>query len=166
MKTQNSSVFNKETLALIGFIAVCLGVSAVGGAVTSSSVEGWYHTINKPAFNPPNWIFAPVWLTLFIFMAIAGWRVWKSPFSSARKAGLGLFGLQLVLNLTWSILFFGFLRIDLALIDIALLLVVIVATMIVFWKVDRYAGILFVPYVLWVAFATFLNLSIWVLNSS
>lgn len=154
----------RELLGLAVFIAVCLGVSGVGGAITATSVGTWYQTLDKPSFNPPDWIFAPVWITLYFMMAIAAWRVWRGRKTTARRTGLTLFTVQLGLNLAWSYLFFGIQRIDLALIEITALLIVIGANTYAFWQGDKLAGALFVPYLLWVTFATVLNAALWSLN--
>lgn len=155
---------SRDVLALVVFLALCFAVSAIGGAITATSVDAWYQTLRKPSFNPPDWVFAPVWTALYIAMAVAGWRVWRRPRAEPRQAALTLFGVQLALNLAWSFLFFGYQRIGLALIDIALLLLAIVATAVVFWRIDRPAGALFVPYALWVAYAAVLNAALWRLN--
>jgi len=158
------STRKRDTIGFAVFLALCLAVSAIGGAATASSVGTWYQTLAKPAFNPPNWIFAPVWTALYFMMAVAGWRVWRR--DGLRRAGwaLSLFALQLVLNLAWSILFFGMRSIGGALIEIVVLLLAILATTAVFWQRDRLAGMLFVPYAGWVAFATVLNAALWRLN--
>jgi benzodiazapine receptor len=153
-----------DVLGLVAFLVLCLAVSGIGAAVTATSVGTWYQVLHKPAFNPPDWIFAPVWTTLYILMAIAGWRVWRrAGFETGRKA-LTVFVAQLALNLAWSFIFFGQQRIGLALIEIVILLLAIIATAVLFWRIDRWAGVLFLPYVLWVAFATVLNASLWWLN--
>jgi benzodiazapine receptor len=154
----------QEALGLVVFLVICLAVSALGGLLTASSVDGWYTTLNKPTFNPPNWVFAPVWTTLYVLMAIAGWRVWRSAGPAVRRWPLVVFGVQLALNLLWSLLFFGLQQIGLALLDISLLLLAISVNTVLFWRVDRLAGWFFVPYVLWVGFALVLNLSLWLLN--
>lgn len=154
----------QEFAGLAGFVLLCLAVSALGGLATSSSVGTWYQTLAKPSFNPPDWVFAPVWTTLYIFMAIAGWRVWRTPDSRVRTLALRAFFVQLVLNFVWSVLFFGLQAIGLALVEIIALLVAIVVTTVLFWRIDRPAGILFLPYIMWVAFASLLNSALWVLN--
>ena len=154
----------QDVLGLVAFLSACLVVSGIGGLVTATSVGGWYTTLDKPAFNPPNWVFAPVCTFLFLLMAIAAWRVWRSPRTVVRRRALGLFSLQLVLNLLWSVLFFGFQQIGLALFDLLLLLSAIAYSAVLFWRIERLAGWLFVPYLLWVAFAGALNLSLWLLN--
>ena len=154
----------QELVGLAGFVLLCLAVSALGGLATSSSVGTWYQTLAKPSFNPPDWVFAPVWTTLYIFMAISGWRVWRTPNSQLRTHALRVFYVQLVLNLLWSFLFFGMQEIGLALVEIIALLGAIVVTTVLFWRIDRPAGMLFLPYSMWVAFASLLNSALWVLN--
>ena len=162
--TNNPSQQRRTIFMLAGFMAVCLTVSAIGGAITSTSVGGWYQTLQKPTFNPPDWIFAPVWTTLYVFMAFAAWRVWRYPASPKRQSALTVFALQLALNLLWTTLFFGFQRIDLATIEIAVLLLCIIANTVLFWRIDIFAGALFVPYVIWVGYAAVLNGSLLLLN--
>jgi len=154
----------REAFGLVGFLALCLGVSAIGGAITSTSVGTWYHTLQKPPFNPPDWVFAPVWTLLYILMAIAGWIVWKSPTTKARRTALTVFAAQLGLNLIWSVLFFGLQRIDLALIEITILLGAIGINALLFWRIEPIAGALFVPYFIWVGYATALNGALLQLN--
>ncbi len=154
----------RDIVGLIVLIAVCLGVSAAGGAVTANSVGTWYQTLQKPPFNPPDWVFAPVWTTLYVLMAIAAWRVWRLHGLTAARQALLLFAVQLALNFSWSVLFFGLRLIGPALVEIGLLLIAIVATAIAFWRLDRLAGWLLAPYAAWVAFATLLNAALWRLN--
>ena len=151
----------RQGLVLLGFITLCLAAGALGAAVTAPAIPTWYAALAKPSFNPPNWIFAPVWTTLYVLMAIAAWLVWRR--GNARTP-LVLFALQLVLNSAWSLLFFGLHRVDLALIDIALLLAAIVATALSFRPRSAVAALLLVPYLAWVSFATVLNFAIWRLN--
>jgi tryptophan-rich sensory protein len=160
----SNSTRRRDTLGFSVFLALCLAVSAIGGAVTATSVGTWYRTLAKPPFNPPDWIFAPVWTVLFFMMAVAAWRVWRRDGLRPARWALALFGLQLVLNLAWSILFFGLRSIGVALVEIVVLLLAILATMLVFWRRDRVAGMLFVPYAGWVGFATALNAALWQLN--
>ena len=154
----------RDVLALVVFLALCLGVSGLGGAITATSVGTWYQTLEKPPFNPPDWVFAPVWTTLYVLMAIAAWRVWRRRGAEGRRTALSVFALQLGLNLAWSFLFFGLRRIDLALLEVTVLLAAIATTAVLFWRIDRWAGALFVPYLLWVAYATALNASLLLLN--
>lgn len=154
----------RDIFALGGFAIVCFAVSGIGGAVTAGSVDTWYPTLNKPAFTPPDWLFAPVWLALYAAMAFAGWRVWRKVGFTGGRLALSLFAVQLALNGTWSILFFGAHEIGAAFMDIVLLCFVILAASVVFWRIDRLAGLLFVPYLLWVGYAAVLNGAIWLLN--
>ncbi len=154
----------RDYLALAGFIALCASVSAAGGVVTATSVGGWYQTLAKPPFNPPDWLFGPVWTVLYLFIAIAGWRLWRSALGPARRTALTIYFVQLVVNLAWSFLFFGAWMIGAAFVDIAVLVLLIGACIVLFWRVDRWAALLFIPYGLWVAFASILNCSLWLLN--
>lgn len=149
---------------LLGLLVLCFGVAILAGAVTSRSVDVWYPTLAKPGFTPPDWLFGPVWSVLYTLMAIAAWLVWRRAGLQGGGFAFLLFGLQLALNLEWTILFFGQHAIGWALADMAVLLFLIVATMISFWRIDRIAGLLFLPYVLWVGYAMLLNAAIWYLN--
>ena len=152
-------------LGLAGFLVTCLGVSWIAAWATSTSVGSWYPTLAKPDFTPPDEVFGPVWVPLYIMMALAGWRVWrKAGFSGAGRTALVLFAVQLAFNLIWSVLFFGLQRIDAALIDIGLLWLAIAATIVAFWRVDGFAAVLLLPYLAWVSFAALLNYEIWRLN--
>jgi len=154
----------RDTLAFAAFLALCLAVSALGAAATATSVGTWYRTLVKPPFNPPDWIFAPVWSALYFMMAIAAWRVWRRGGLRQARSALTLFVMQLALNLAWSIVFFGMRAIGAALVEITVLLLAILATTLVFWRRDRVAGLLLVPYAAWVAFAAVLNAALWRLN--
>ena len=154
----------RDIAGLAVFLALCLAVSAIGGAVTATSVGGWYQALHKPSFNPPDWIFAPVWTALYLMMAVAGWLVWRGHGLRGARTAMTLFGAQLALNLGWSILFFGFRSIGAALVEVVILLLAILATTAAFWRRDRLAGMLFVPYAAWVAYATLLNAALWRLN--
>lgn len=140
----------QDWLGLAFFTLLCLAVSGIAGAVTSTSVSTWYQTLEKPPFNPPDWVFGPVWTTLYLFMAVAGWRVWRSPISAQRRVALAAFAVQLTLNLAWSFLFFGFRLVGVALVEIVGLLIAIAVTTARFRRIDRAAGALFVPYLAWV----------------
>ena len=139
---------------------------AGGGIATSSSVSSWYPTLQKPVFNPPDWVFAPVWTALYLIMGIAAWRVWLKGEGQEKLKALQMFWFQLALNLFWSILFFGMRQIGFALAEIVLLLLAILITTFLFWRIDRLAGTLMLPYIAWVSFATILNASLWILNPS
>lgn len=142
-------------MSLVIFISICLLAGFIGSRFTFVSVKTWYRTIRKPSWNPPNWIFAPVWTLLYIMMAVAAWRVWER--TDNAFGPMLMFAFQLVLNVAWSAIFFGMRNISLAVKEIVLLWIAVVATMTVFWSVDPLAGILFVPYAAWVTFAAFLN---------
>lgn len=154
----------RDVFGLGGFVAVCLAVAGLGGAITATSVGTWYPGLHKPTFNPPDWVFAPVWTTLYVLMAIAGWRVWRRAGWDGARTALSIFAFQLVMNLGWSSLFFGLRQVGLALVEIVILLLFIAINALLFWKIDPLAGALFVPYGLWVAFAAVLNAALWVLN--
>ena len=153
--------FHNQSLMLAGFLMVTLGVTAIGGLATSRSVGSWYPMLIKPTWNPPGWVFGPVWTALYAMMAVAARLVWRQ---AGWCGALALFGVQLALNAIWSPLFFGLHRIDLALADIVLLWAGVVATTAAFCNVTPVAGWLFVPYLLWVTFATALNFALWRLN--
>ena len=145
------------TLAL--FIVLVLGGGTLIGFMTLPGV--WYAGLAKPPFNPPSWIFAPVWTLLYIMVAVAGWRTWQS---DPRSAGMTVWFIQLALNFIWSPVFFGAHMTGAALLIVAMLLVAILAFIMMHWRRDRTAALLFTPYAVWVAFATLLNGSIWYLN--
>ena len=157
---------SRDLLGLFVFVILCLAVSGVGGAITATSVDTWYQALEKPPFNPPDWVFAPVWTALYILMGISAWRVWRLRSFEVTGKALAVFAAQLGLNLAWSFLFFGLQRIDLALVEIVILLCTIITNMVMFWRIDRLAGLLFVPYAVWVAYATVLNASLWLLNET
>jgi tryptophan-rich sensory protein len=156
---------NKTVKIAIALI-VCLMVGYSASVVTRPSVETWYPTLVKPIFNPPNWIFMPMWTLLYILMAVAAGLVWdkiKEQNAEVKKA-LGFFLIQLTLNAIWSYLFFGLKNPLLALIEIALLWLMIYETYLKFIKINKIAAYLLIPYMAWVAFAAVLNASIWWLN--
>jgi len=151
--------------ALLVSLGVCFAAAAAGGAMTATSVGSWYQALHKPPFNPPDWIFAPVWNVLFALMALAAWRVWCNVAPGiVRRTALALFGGQLVANVLWSGLFFGLREPGWALAEIVVLEVLILITLTAFLRLDRPAGLLLVPYAAWVGFALLLNASIWWLN--
>lgn len=147
-------------------VVICLAVGYLSSITTQSSIKTWYPTIEKPVFNPPNWVFAPVWTMLFILMGIAAGRVWNQLETNKElvKKGLLFFGVQLALNALWSYLFFGLQNIFLALIEIILLWLVIYETYLIFKQIDKKASYLLLPYLAWVGFASILTASIFWLN--
>lgn len=147
-------------------VFICLTVGYLSSMVTQTSIKTWYPTIVKPIFNPPNWVFAPVWTLLFVLMGIAAGMVWNKLDSNKElvKKGLLFFSIQLVFNALWSYLFFGMQNIFLAAIEIFILLLLIYETYVVFKAIDRKASYLLIPYMLWVGLAAILNVSILYLN--
>lgn len=162
--TPRSAARTRSVLGLAGFIGGCLAVSAVGGAITASSVGTWYPTLSKPFFTPPDWLFPPVWTTLFVLMGVAAWRVWRQAGWTEGRSALGAFAVQLLLNLGWSFLFFGMQWVGAALAEIIVLLAAILWTVAQFARIDRPAALLLVPYALWVGFAAVLTAAIWLAN--
>lgn len=154
----------RDLMGLGLFAAICLAISAIGGWVTAQSVGDWYQALQKPDFSPPDWIFAPVWTLLYLMIALSGWRVWRRHGLAGARAAMTAYGAQLTLNLAWSFLFFGGHMIGFALAEILVLLGAIGVNAWLFWRVDRLAGWLLVPYAAWVAFACVLNLALWRLN--
>ncbi len=153
-----------NALGLLASLALCFAVSGLGGLITAQSVGTWYQDLAKPVFNPPDWVFAPVWTTLYLLMAVAAWRVWRRAGWRDGRAALTAFGGQLALNLGWSATFFGLRMPGSALAVVLVLLAAIAVTTRLFWAVDRPAGLLLVPLLAWVGFATALNAAIWLLN--
>ena len=153
-----------QWIALACAVALCFAAAGVGSLYTTPAIPGWYASLQKPAFSPPNWIFGPVWTLLYLMMAVAVWMVWRERGFGGAPLPLTLFAVQLTLNALWSIIFFGWRRPDLALVEIFFLWAAIFATMLSFWRVSQFAAWLMWPYLLWVTFAGFLNLSIWKLN--
>ena len=149
----------------IPFVLVCELVGVVGALTTDTGTSPWYRTLAKPAFQPPGWVFGPVWTLLYALMGVAAWRVWRlGPDTPGVRLALALFAAQLVLNAVWSPVFFGAHRIGLALVILAALWLVLVPTTFAFFRLDRPAGGLLLPYLAWVSFAVVLNASIWRLN--
>jgi tryptophan-rich sensory protein len=159
---------NSMVFSLIIAILLPIFMGIIVGVTTGSSISSWYPTLRKPTWNPPSWIFGPVWTVLYGLMGLASWLVWRKWAAQEKqvRGALLWYGLQLGLNFLWSIIFFGMRRPDLALIEIIVLWGAILITMIKFARVDRLAAWLLVPYQLWVSFATVLNAAIWWLNRS
>jgi tryptophan-rich sensory protein len=149
-------------IGLVVFLAVVFAAASFGAIFQPGT---WYAGLTKPSWNPPSWVFGPVWTVLYVLIAVAAWLVWKDRGSiAAAAAPLTAWLVQLVLNALWSWLFFGMHRPGLALMDIALLWIAIVVTIVLFWGVRPVAGALLVPYLAWVSFATALNAALWRLN--
>jgi translocator protein len=148
-------------LGLVGWLLLCFAAAALGGFFRPGE---WYAQLTKPAWNPPSWIFGPVWTALYAMMAVAAWLVWRAAGFRAQARPLGLFLLQLTLNAAWSPLFFGLQSPALAFAVIVLLWLAILATLGAFWQVNRISGALLLPYLGWVTFAAALNFTLWRLN--
>jgi len=156
----------KNILKLIASIMICQLAGFIGSLFTTPAIPTWYKTLTKPSFNPPNSIFSPVWITLFLLMGISLFLVWQKNHKDRKvKIALLFFAVQLVLNILWSILFFGLKSPLGAFIEIIILWFAILLTIIKFFKVSKPAGLLLLPYILWVSFAALLNFSIWNLNA-
>ncbi|MBP1841781.1 tryptophan-rich sensory protein [Rhizobium petrolearium] len=148
-----------ELGGLFLFLVIVLCGGLIIGFVTAPGA--WYATLSKPPFNPPSWVFAPVWTALYMMIAVAGWRVWREGRS---RAPTKLWWVQLVLNFAWSPIFFSAQRVDIALGVIVLLLITIIGFIVISGQRDKIASLLFAPYAAWVAFASVLNGAIWLLN--
>jgi benzodiazapine receptor len=153
-----------QSLGLAGWLLITFAAAALGSFATTTSVGIWYHQISRPTWTPPDWIFGPVWIVLYLMMATSAWLVWRSAAFNTVRLPLGLFLVQLALNAFWSVLFFGLKRPDLAAAEIVLLWLAILATLITFWNRSTAAGWLLVPYLAWVTFAALLNFAIARLN--
>jgi translocator protein len=145
-------------------IAIAQAAGIIGSVFTVGSIDTWYAALAKPEWNPPGWVFGPVWIILYTLMGIAAYLVWQHRKTRLAKIALSVYGIQLVLNAVWSILFFGLKNPGLAFAEILLLVAFIAATIILFWRVLKWAGILLLPYLAWVFFAAYLNYTIWQLN--
>ena len=169
-----SASYKIDSLRLGISIAFPLIAGVIGSIFTSQSVSTWFQTIEKPSFSPPNWFFGPVWTTLYVMMGISLFLIWRATDSTSfpkyrrtrKVAAFIAFGIQLILNVLWSFLFFGLRSPQLAFVEIIILLISIVATIVIFSRISKLAAILMVPYAGWVTFASFLNLQIWLLNPS
>jgi benzodiazapine receptor len=155
----------KKALVLISCILLPLLIGGISGYATVSAISSWYATLVKPSFNPPNWIFGPVWTTLYILMGYSSYRIFQSPKGDLRNQALTIYGLQLIFNFFWSILFFKFHLLGIALVEILILLTLLIVMFIRFKQIDKTAAFLNIPYLLWVSFASILNASIWYLNA-
>lgn len=161
-RTRTGSV--RDWLMLAVFLAACLAAGGLGASWSRDALASWYPTLRKPSWNPPNWVFGPVWTALYVSMAVAAWTVWRRRDRASVAMPLGLFGFQLLLNAMWSPLFFNLRSPGLALVDIALLWTTILATIGVFRRISTAATVLLIPYLAWVTFASSLNAAIWSLN--
>ncbi len=150
---------------LVGWIALCEFAGIAGSAVTANEIAGWYRTLNKPFFSPPNWIFGPVWILLYAMMGTAIYRISRVGLEKRNiRTLVWVFSAHLFVNASWSIIFFGFHATGLALADILLMWVMIAYLTGRFYRIDRIAAYLMIPYLAWVTFATLLNFAVWTLN--
>jgi benzodiazapine receptor len=154
----------KNIWKLIISLVIVFAISAIGSLFTANSVNTWFLTLAKPSFNPPSWVFGPVWTILYIMIGISLFLIWKAKTKSPKKTAYWVFGVQIILNALWSIAFFGMQNPGLAFLVIALLWISIIINAILFYKISKPAGYLLIPYWLWVSFASALNFAIWMLN--
>jgi len=155
----------KKGIRLILSILVCELIGISGSFFTIASISTWYRTLNKPFFSPPNWIFGPVWAILYLMMGISAYLIWAEGLKKKKvKEALLFFAVQLILNFSWSLIFFGLQLPFSAFINIVTLWLAILATILRFNKISKTAGYLLIPYILWVSFASVLNLAIVILN--
>ena len=155
----------KKAIGILVSIVVCELAGIIGSVFTTPSIPGWYAGLAKPPFNPPSWVFAPVWTALYAMMGLAAWLVYDKGFKRPEvKKALTVFAVQLLLNTLWSIVFFGTHQIFASVIVIVLLWAMILWTILLFRRISRAAAWLLVPYILWVSFASILTVSVYVLN--
>ena len=154
-----------KIIQAVSSIVIAQMAGVVGSFCTFNNVATWYSTLSRPSWNPPSWIFGPVWLTLYAVIGYSAFLVWEKRKEDARAVfALWIYGVHLVLNAAWSIIFFGLQSPRAAFFEILILDVLIVFVTILFWRISRTAGILLLPYMAWVFFATYLNYTIWMLN--
>jgi benzodiazapine receptor len=157
-------LYAKVVLQLIVAVSIPLVVGGLSGALTSGGISEWYQYLNKPSFNPPGYLFGIVWPILYVLMGISLFLIWAAPPHRNKKWAFTIFGIQLALNFFWSFIFFNFREPGWALVEIVVLWLSIVAMIVCFHSIRRWAAWLQIPYLLWVTFATVLNASIWMLN--
>ena len=153
----------RDVLGLFAWLLAAFAAAAVGGLASASAPE-FYRELVRPAWSPPGWLFGPVWSVLYVLMGIAAWLVWRARGFAGAAVGLGLFLVQLAFNGLWTWLFFVWHLGGLAFVEILLLWVLIAATVVFFWRVSKLAGLLLIPYLAWVSFASALTLATWRLN--
>lgn len=153
-----------QIIKLFASVALPLGLGSIAGLFTADAVPEWYETLNRPSFNPPNWLFGPVWTALYLLMGISLFLIWKQIPSKERSLAIFVFLLQIALNFCWSFIFFYYNLIGFALIEIIILWIIIVIMIVLFYKIKPIAAYINIPYLLWVTFATILNASYYLLN--
>ncbi|MBN1169651.1 tryptophan-rich sensory protein [Candidatus Micrarchaeota archaeon] len=155
----------KEIVKAIALIIICQLAGIIGSLFTLNAIPEWYVDLVRPDFAPPNWVFGPVWITLYTLMGISAYLILRKGLEKEEvRIALGVFGIQLFLNALWSILFFGLRSPFYAFIEIIILWFSILASAALFWRISKGAGLLLVPYILWVSFAAILNFYIWIMN--
>jgi translocator protein len=155
----------REIPKLIVSIIIAFIAAGIGSLATSSQITTWYSTLAKPSWSPPNWVFGPVWTTLYLLMGIALFLVWREGFERQDvKIAMGIFGVQLILNVLWSVVFFSFHSLFGGFIVILVLWIAILATIIAFYTISKPAGIILIPYIIWVSIASYLNYTVYLLN--
>jgi benzodiazapine receptor len=154
-----------DFVKLVVSIVLCELIGSIGSVFTAPSIPTWYASLVKPWFTPPNWLFAPVWITLFFLMGISLYLVWDKGLEKKEvRLAVSVFGIQFILNVIWSLLFFGLQSPFYAFIEIIILWIAILVTIIKFYQVSRPAGVILLPYIIWVTIAAFLNYYVWILN--
>lgn len=161
----DGGTFRRMVLPPVLIVLATAAVAVIGSLVTRPEIATWYATLNKPNIAPPNWVFGPVWTLLYIAMAVAMWLAWRTAAGAPRRAAAAVYGVQLLLNLLWSVVFFHLHAVGGGFAVIVALLLAIGAMMRLFFVIDRRAGWLLVPYLAWVGFATYLNVNLWILNT-
>jgi len=154
-------MMNNKYISLALILLITFLASSIGGFVTSSFKEPWYSEIILPTFNPPSWIFGPVWTTLYIFMSVAAWIVWNKTLD---KKNLQIYYVHIFFNAIWSVIFFGFHQIFVALIDLGIILIFIIWLMKIYYQINKISFVLMIPYLLWSSYALVLNATIFYLN--
>jgi tryptophan-rich sensory protein len=163
MSVQDDDPKRAQRRPLYLFLIATLAVGASASVFTEPNIPIWYAGLNHPAIAPPNWVFAPVWTTLYVLMAVAAWLSWKR--TGLKSPEMLAFAIQLALNFAWSLIFFSLHRIGLALVEIVVLDLAILATLVLFWRRSLWAGLLLVPYLGWTCFASLLTYEFWRLNA-
>jgi benzodiazapine receptor len=153
-----------RSIKLILALFFTIGLGSLGAIFTVNEIPNWYQNLIKPSFNPPNWLFGPVWTLLYTLMGIALFLVWKKTPSTDRNWAIGIFMIQFALNFCWSIIFFKYHLLGWALVEILIMWIFILLTILFFWQHSKIASILLLPYLFWVSFATLLNAAIFRLN--
>jgi translocator protein len=155
-----------QIVKLIVSLLLPLGLGSIAGLITSEAVPEWFAALNRPSFSPPNWLFGPVWTTLYILLGLSFFLIWKQEASRQRNQAIIIFFVQMALNFGWSFIFFYFNMIGLALIEIVLLWISIIIMLLLFYKIKPAAAYMNIPYLIWVTFASVLNAGYYILNRS